>query len=303
MATECKDIKQDYVCFDLETTGFGRAAEIIDIGAVKVRDGEIVDTFSELVKPHLPISRKITELTGITNEMVRDSRGIEAVLPDFFAFIGEDVLVGHNIATFDIPMVRRHAAVAFGTMFEPSYIDTVYLSKTVQGVTDNKLQTMLDHYGIDNARAHRAFEDSEATSKLFAALVADGIAPDVRRSFSYTSVEEYQRQASIPKGNIDIPYCDEVLSSVKGLYIVLTGEFEFGSSDDVMVALLIRGATVRKTMSGAMNYLVVGDLDSDSWKYDKGGKKVKEAIKYGVKIIHESAISDVLRSEKEKVYV
>lgn len=297
MATECKDIKQGYVCFDLETTGFGRAAEIIDIGAVKVRNGEIVDTFSELVKPHLPISRKITELTGITNDMVRDSRGIEAVLPDFFAFIGEDVLIGHNIATFDIPMIRRHAAVAFGTMFEPSYIDTVYLSKTVQGVTDNKLQTMLDHYGIDNARAHRAFEDSEATSKLFAALVADGIAPDVRRSYSYTSVEEYQRQAAPQKEHIDnIDFFDIVLDSVEGLRVVLTGDFAFGSRDAVKAFLTAHGAKVCSAVTRKTNFLIVGNGGSQRWKYDNGGGKVANAMELMVKIISEDSIADFVHT-------
>ena len=121
-----------------------------------------------------------------------DARNISEVLPDFLEFIGNDILLGHNIASFDIPIVRRNVAVVMRAMFEPNYIDTMYLAKMVPGVPDHKLQTMLDYYGIVNERAHRAFEDCEATSKLFNALVADGIAPEIRRSYYYTNIEAAQ---------------------------------------------------------------------------------------------------------------
>lgn len=183
---------KDYVCFDLETTGFGKTAEIIEIGAIKVRDGTTVDKFSELVKPTNRISGVVTALTGISQNDVADARNISEVLPDFLEFIGNDILLGHNIASFDIPIVRRNVAVVMRAMFEPNYIDTMYLAKMVPGVPDHKLQTMLDYYGIVNERAHRAFEDCEATSKLFNALVDDGIAPEIRRSYSYTNIEAAQ---------------------------------------------------------------------------------------------------------------
>ena len=137
---------KDYVCFDLETTGFGKTAEIIEIGAIKVRDGTTVDKFSELVKPTNRISGVVTALTGISQNDVADARNISEVLPDFLEFIGNDILLGHNIASFDIPIVRRNVAVVMRAMFEPNYIDTMYLAKMVPGVPDHKLQTMLDYY-------------------------------------------------------------------------------------------------------------------------------------------------------------
>ena len=81
---------KDYVCFDLETTGFGKTAEIIEIGAIKVRDGTTVDKFSELVKPTNRISGVVTALTGISQNDVADARNISEVLPDFLEFIGND---------------------------------------------------------------------------------------------------------------------------------------------------------------------------------------------------------------------
>lgn len=139
---------KDYVCFDLETTGFGKTAEIIEIGAIKVRSRATVDKFSELVKPTNRISGVVTALTGISQEDVENARRISEVLPEFLDFIGNDILLGHNIASFDIPIVRRNIAVEMKTVFEPEYIDTMYLAKSVNGVPDHKLQTMLDHYGM-----------------------------------------------------------------------------------------------------------------------------------------------------------
>lgn len=287
-----KEIK-DFVCFDLETTGFGKTAEIIEIGAVKVRGGVTVDTFSELVKPVNRISGVITALTGISQNDVENARSISEVLPEFLDFIGSDILLGHNIASFDIPIVRRNAALINKAAFEPKYIDTMYLSKYVSGVPDHKLQTMLNHYGIDNARAHRAFEDCEATSKLFMALVADGIAPEVRCSYSYTSIEDYQ-PVSV-KEDIAATIGTEQLSSVTGLRLVLTGNFECCSRAEAEHILAEKGAKLRNAVSSKTDYLIVGGLGSDMWKYSNGGGKVQQATQLGVKILSETSISSLLR--------
>ena len=286
----------DYVCFDLETTGFGKNAEIIEIGAIKVRDGVTVDKFSEFVKPTNRISGAVTALTGISQEDVENARNISEVLPDFLEFIGNDILLGHNIASFDIPIVRRNIAVEMKAVFEPEYIDTMYLAKSVNGVPDHKLQTMLDHYGITNARAHRAFEDCEATSKLFNALVADGIAPEVRRSYSYTNFE-----AALPvpvKEDIAVNMETEELSSVAGLRIALTGNFERCSRAEVETALAKMGAKLTNSVSSKTNYLIVGGLGSDRWKYNNGGGKIQQATQLGVKILPETAISSLLKEEQ-----
>lgn len=287
------NIVNDYVCFDLETTGFGKTAEIIDIGAVKVRNGIIIDKFSELVKPINRISGVVTALTGISSKDVENARRISDVLPDFLKFIENDILLGHNIASFDIPIVRRNVAVEMKAAFEPEYIDTMYLSKAVSGVPDHKLQTMLDHYGITNARAHRAFEDCEATSKLFDALLADGIMPCVRHSYSYTNIEAAQ---PVPvKEDIAVTMGNEKLSSVAGLRIALTGNFECCSRAEVETALAQMGAKLTNSISSKTNYLIVGGLGSDRWKYNNGGGKIQQATQLGVKILPEAAISDLLQ--------
>ena len=89
---------KNYVCVDIETTGIIiKWDKIIEIGAVKVRDGKAVDTFSELINPGLKLSPYITELTGITDEMLKDKPFIEEVLPRFIEFTGDELIIGHNI--------------------------------------------------------------------------------------------------------------------------------------------------------------------------------------------------------------
>ena len=99
----------NYIVFDLETTGLSRSDEIIEIGALKVQDGEVKDTFATLVRPRCPIQPAASMVNGITDSMVRNSPYIEEVLPEFFGFAGELLVIGHNIKTFDIPFIRRFA--------------------------------------------------------------------------------------------------------------------------------------------------------------------------------------------------
>ena len=102
-----KDLSQTFVVFDLETTGFSNKNDkITEIGAVKVKNFEIVDRFNELINPEKDISYKVQELTGITNDLIKDKPTIDEILPKFMEFVGDSVLVAQN-AEFDIGF-RNH---------------------------------------------------------------------------------------------------------------------------------------------------------------------------------------------------
>ena len=119
-----------YVVFDLETTGFSAIKDrIIEIGAVKVQNGEIVDSFSTFVNPKRPIPFEITQLTSITDEMVMDSPDIETILPQFLEFVGDAVLVAHN-AGFDVGFIEQNCRYQD---IEPNfvYVDTVALARVL----------------------------------------------------------------------------------------------------------------------------------------------------------------------------
>ena len=105
----------EYVIFDLETTGlYPDSDAIIEISALKVEDGEIIDEFSTLVNPCIHIPFDASSVNGIVDDMVKDAPKIEEALKDFIAFVGNNVLMGHNIKRFDLPFIQRDAVRCFG---------------------------------------------------------------------------------------------------------------------------------------------------------------------------------------------
>lgn len=161
----------DVVVFDVETTGLeASTCEIIEIGAVKVRDGKIVETFSTLVKPKKEIPPEITKLNGITNDMVKNALTINEVLQDFYKFTRGSVLAAYNIA-FDYKFIYL-AGTAQGYVFENKQIDVMVLAKTkLKGLKNYKLKTVVAELIIPLENAHRAINDAIATAEAFIKLV------------------------------------------------------------------------------------------------------------------------------------
>ena len=164
---------KDYVAFDFETTGLNVETDyIIEIGALKVIDGKVCERFMEFVKPPTAISPMITNITGITNEMVSDARDPGDIIRDFVDFCGEHVLVGHNIM-FDYKFTKKYAN-EFGLPFEKKGIDTLRISrKTLQNLESRSLGTLCAYYNITNQAAHRAYHDALATAKVYHMLAHD----------------------------------------------------------------------------------------------------------------------------------
>ncbi len=160
-------INGDFVVFDLETTGFSPATErITEIGAVRVSGGEIGDTFSTFVNPRMPIPARITELTGITDEMVADAPDDAVAVKDFLEFCNGAVLVAHN-ANFDISFIRA-ACERCGYKFEPVYIDTVVMARSLLPEIKNaKLDTVAKALNLRNFNHHRACDDAAILAEIF----------------------------------------------------------------------------------------------------------------------------------------
>lgn len=162
----------DYVVFDLETTGVSVAKDdIIEISALRSRNGQIVDTFSTLVNPGRSIPRDATAVNGITDEMVRDAPQIGTALSGFLEFAGKDVLVGHNIHSFDLNFVYDAVSVLFGKEVDNDYIDTLYMARRcLPGLKSYKLTDIAAHFGISSAGAHRALNDCKMNQKCYEEL-------------------------------------------------------------------------------------------------------------------------------------
>ena len=159
-----------FVAFDIETTGTYGAdngddpAEITEIGAVKVVDGTIVARFSELANPGREIVPNIARLTHITGEMVQSKPPIDEVIRAFKDFVGDSILVGHNIKSCDIPHILR-AAKRAGLTLDNDYFDTYRYAKTLKekmGWESVKLEYLAQQFGISQPDAHRAWCDAEA---------------------------------------------------------------------------------------------------------------------------------------------
>lgn len=162
--------KADYVVVDLETTGLKPSeCEIIEIGAVKVT-GNKQETFQSLVKPTYPISRAITNLTHITNDMVKDVPSIDEVLPRFLDFLGDNIIVAHN-ASFDLSFLSA-ACEKLNMPFNNKYIDTLsWARRCYPQFRHHTLECLCDELDIDNSEEHRALSDALATQKLYDILL------------------------------------------------------------------------------------------------------------------------------------
>ncbi|APC40919.1 PolC-type DNA polymerase III [Clostridium estertheticum] len=155
-----------FVVFDLETTGLSSENDkIIEIGALKIENGKIVDRFSEFVNPGIDIPYKIIELTGITNDNVSDAASIEDVLPKFLEFTKDSVLVAHN-SDFDASFIKKNSQ-RLGLKFENAIMDTIPLAKyLLKDLKTFKLNTVAKYLGITLENHHRAVDDAKATADI-----------------------------------------------------------------------------------------------------------------------------------------
>ena len=157
----------EMVVFDIETTGLSnRTCKIIEIGAVKIKCGEIIDKFDVFVDPEEHISEFITNLTSITDEMVMGAPKEREALEAFLAFAGDRMLIAHN-ASFDVGFIRV-AAERCGLPFSNSYLDTVGLSKYLNSdLKNHKLDTIAEYYKLGDFHHHRASDDAEILARIF----------------------------------------------------------------------------------------------------------------------------------------
>src|SRR5216683_458705 len=158
-----------YVTFDLETTDKDvDVCEVVEVGAVRVVGGEIVDRFHTLVKPYRPITPGATKLHGYTDAALRDAPSFSEVWPEFRAFIGDDVLIAHNGQHFDIPVLRRLAAGRDGVDSLVFY-DTLPLVRSLSR-DSAKLEDLALRFGIDAGRAHHALDDAVTLARVYREL-------------------------------------------------------------------------------------------------------------------------------------
>ena len=169
-----QSIDTTYCVLDLETTGFSATTEkITEVGIMKVKNGEVIDEFSAFVNPEKHIPERVTEVTNITDEMVKDAGTIKEIFPKILEFLGDDketVIVAHN-ANFDVGFLKQNAK-SLGYDFDYTYLDTLSLAKDLfPDYKKYKLGKIAENLGIKVEVAHRALDDVDTTVKVFNVMV------------------------------------------------------------------------------------------------------------------------------------
>lgn len=188
------------IVLDIETTGLSPYRhKITEIAAVKVVNGEVIDTFQTLINPETPIPSFITRLTGINDDMVRDAPTVDKILPNLKEFLGNDIIVAHN-ASFDYKFISHNLFLHEKKHLSNPKLCTVKLANRVHSdLPSKKLSALCQHYGFVNENAHRAMSDVEATVKVFYEMVHKLESCDICSSSQVLAFEQLARSKAVEK--------------------------------------------------------------------------------------------------------
>ena len=302
MATNyTKQIVKDYCVLDTETTGLSAYYdEIIEIGLIRVRDDVVVDSFSQLIQPKHEINEFITELTGITNEMLEGMPSIIDVREEVLSFIGNDILLGHN-TSFDI----RFLSEGFETKISNLYMDTMqFCRKVYPELKHHRLIDMTNYLGLTN-NEHRALADCISTKELYDAIKKT---MDEKNLGIYDLWSTHKGKArkgidikSIKAESIEI----NPDSFFNNKHVVFTGKLEKMLRKDAMQAVVNYGAVLDNNVTEKTNLLILGDNDYNPILRGEKSNKQKKAEQLILKgndleIIDERTFYDILKEESEE---
>lgn len=288
----------DFVVLDVETTGLDYDEnDIIEIAAIRYIDGNRADSFSSLVKPpvksyyepdgDLPqtqfVPEFITELTGITNEMLDTAPALNEVLPAALKFIGDGLIVGHNVR-FDVQFIGKAAEDQGLKTFCNSYIDTIRIARKVfPGQKHYRLPDVAKMCGVPQVIAHRALSDCEVTAVCFWNMRESILQKMSEESFVALFGKNASSYRSFIKGlDIDSISPDES-SPIFGKTVVFTGTLERMVRKDALALVAKLGGIPSDSLTKDTDYLVVGN--GDFVKSVKNGKtgKMKKAESFALK--------------------
>lgn len=267
-----KQLRKTFVVFDLETTGLSEHLDsIIEIAAVRVRDGKITETYQQLINPGFAIPSNITAINHITDAMVKDQPRLKDVLGDFLAFVNDDILVAHN-AHFDIKFLAQACMLNQYRCPDP-FFDSMKISVLYPKSKSKKLSDLLECAGIQNDAAHRALGDSRALALLLLASenrMIDWINNNVTPDYSIEHCTEK---------------VDPVDDALSGLRFCVTGFVDGYERYDFEKLILLHGGKATLKISNATDFLIVGSYPDMPETY-RSKKEIyaEELIKNGGKI-------------------
>lgn len=288
------EFPQDYTVIDLETTGLDpQYCEIIEVAAVKCRNGQEVSRFQSLVKPVCEVDEFITELTGISNKMLADAPPLARVFPEFLGYVGDDIVVGHNV-NFDVNFIYDWSLELGLKAFSNNYVDTMRLSRRLfPEAQSHCLADVLICVGAPQNDAHRALADCLSVVLCHEAMRAKALALGGIPKLSSETWKTMAKTLMPETTDFDVD------SPIYGRVFAFTGALEKMPRKKAMQAVLNAGGQCTDNVVASTNFLVLGNNDfCASIKCGKSNKQ-KKAEKMRLKgmdieVISENTFYDML---------
>lgn len=294
------DLLSDYIIFDIETTGLDSSYdEIIEIGAIKVKNNKIVSKFNSLVKPKNEIDEYITELTGITNEMVKDAPTIEEILPDFMNYIGNDILIGHNV-NFDINFIYDNLYRNKFDVLTNDFIDTMRISrKLLPELPHHRLIDLAKYFKIDSTNNHRSLKDCEITMNVYENLKEIALQKYDNVDEFKNAFKKHKKEGLRAKDIVSTNTEFDVDNLFYDKYVAITGTLEKMLRKEAMQIIVDLGGHCEDGVTKKTNFLILGNNDYNPiLRGKKSSKLIKaETLKLegkDIEIISENVFYDIV---------
>lgn len=292
------EFPSEYVVIDIETTGLdAKYDSIIEVAGIKYTNGIEKARFHELINPQHSLDSFISELTGITNEMLKDARFENEVVVDFYNFIGNSTVVAHN-AHFDINFIYDSLLRNHDIKFGNDFIDTLRLSRRLlPQLKHHKVKDVVEYFNYEYNTTHRAMFDVELTSKVFESLKeATIIKYGTVQNFIDFCKKSSNLNANDIVGNTDKHQVDNLLYEK---VCVLTGKLEHMTRKEAMQIIADIGGINANGVTKKTNYLILGNFDYNSNLKGDKSSKLKKAEKYilegqDLQILSENVFYDLI---------
>lgn len=292
----------DFTVIDIETTGvLPMYDEIIELSALRIRDNKVVDRFSSLVKPEEEVSSFIEDLTGISNEMLQNERNIQTVLPEYLDFVGQDVLVGHNV-NYDVNFIYDYARSTMDKIFSNDFVDTMRLSRYIlkNKVKNHKLKTLSKHYEINRDVVHRGEADCIATLELLHKLKHEAVEIYAFVDNLISEFNKRKKESTLLAKNIKAETNEfDATHPLFEKMCVFTGALDDMPRREAMQIVVNLGGICEDRVTKKTNFLILGNTAYLQTKHKGKSSKQKKAEQYKlegqeIEIIPESVFIDLI---------
>ena len=278
----------NYTVLDLETTGFSPSDdEIIEFAGIKVRDDKVVDTCNVLIKPSSELDGYISDLTGISEEMLIDAPSIEQALPQILDFIGKDIVIGYNIS-FDVNFLYENTEKLSLGAFDNDYLDVRRLARELlPDMSRYKLKDVAKKLEVISKPSHRAMSDTKATLECYQKLKLGCNNGDYAFFFFIKTSKGFDAKDITPETNV----FDES-NPLFEKYVVFTGKLELHTRAEAAQIVANLGGICENTVTKNTDYLVIGDMDYTGNVVGEKSSKLIKAEAYIAKGRNISIISE-----------